>query len=391
MAKILDYFQRKSLSEKLVPPGVYHYISPPDDPRNYRLHLRVDSDGMGVLIINASTILHLNETGTIYAYFLVINKDPEDVASEMVKKYNIDFTQATQDYMDFNTRIQSIVNTPDLDPVMYLGIDRKKPFSGYIPAPYRLDCALTYELPEKDEPTQAPQERISKQLSLEEWLSVINTARDAGIPHIVFTGGEPTLSEFLPELLQQAENNNQVTGLLSDGIKLLNHKYLDHILSTGLDHLMLLLQPDQKESWQVLQKVIPEDLFVAVHLTITDQTFDQIRETIDRLVRLGVHGLSLSTSNPEKIDLVQMARDYSAEVKLELIWNLPVPYSASNPIAYETSNEEIREGAGRAWLYIEPDGDVLPAQGINNILGNIIQDPWESIWNNALTQKIAQS
>jgi MoaA/NifB/PqqE/SkfB family radical SAM enzyme len=31
-------------------------------------------------------------------------------------------------------------------------------------------------------------------------------------------------------------------------------------------------------------------------------------------------------------------------------------------------------------LYVEPDGDVLPAQGINQVLGNFLNDAWEKIW-----------
>jgi len=42
--------------------------------------------------------------------------------------------------------------------------------------------------------------------------------------------------------------------------------------------------------------------------------------------------------------------------------------------------EETSQGAGKAWLYVEPDGDVLPAQGINQVLGNMLIDPWEKIW-----------
>jgi MoaA/NifB/PqqE/SkfB family radical SAM enzyme len=41
------------------------------------------------------------------------------------------------------------------------------------------------------------------------------------------------------------------------------------------------------------------------------------------------------------------------------------------------------DGAGRAWLYVEPDGDVLPSQGIDRLLGNILRDPWSEIWRRA--------
>jgi len=63
-----------------------------------------------------------------------------------------------------------------------------------------------------------------------------------------------------------------------------------------------------------------------------------------------------------------------------LIWDLPVPYSRLNPIELELEEETSRfEGTGRAWLYVEPDGDVLPGQGINKVLGNLLTDPWEQV------------
>jgi MoaA/NifB/PqqE/SkfB family radical SAM enzyme len=64
---------------------------------------------------------------------------------------------------------------------------------------------------------------------------------------------------------------------------------------------------------------------------------------------------------------------------LELVWNLPVPYSARHPVALEVDDARM-EGAGRAWLYVEPDGDVRPAQGDPKVLGNLLRDPWEKIW-----------
>ena len=65
---------------------------------------------------------------------------------------------------------------------------------------------------------------------------------------------------------------------------------------------------------------------------------------------------------------------------LTLRWDLPVPYSAQNPVAHEAIEDDAPSGAGKAWLYVEPDGDVLPAQGLaDQVLGNFLKDPWEKI------------
>jgi len=49
----------------------------------------------------------------------------------------------------------------------------------------------------------------------------------------------------------------------------------------------------------------------------------------------------------------------------------------------EEAEEPLPEGAGRAWLYIEPDGDVLRQQGRVTVLGNAIHDNWGEIWEKA--------
>ena len=91
--------------------------------------------------------------------------------------------------------------------------------------------------------------------------------------------------------------------------------------------------------------------------------------------------LSASERNPTLARALSSARDHAAELDLRLIWDVPAPYSASNPIALVI--DEPTDGAGLAWMYVEPDGDVLPSQEINRVLGNMLTTPWEEIENNA--------
>jgi organic radical activating enzyme len=340
--------------------------------------LRLEDDGSGVLIINAATVLHLNQTGAEYAYYFVQNEPTDHVIQKITSRYNVNRDQAEQDYQNLIERIQTLINTPDLDPVTYLDFERREPFIGQISAPYRLDCALSYKLPSNVSPESAPSQRVSRELNTEEWQLIIDNAWKSGIPHIVFTGGEPTLRDDLPDLITHAESNGQVTGLLTDGLRLTDDDYLHTLLQTGLDHVMILFNPSDKTSWKAIQNTLDEDIFVAVHITVDDQ--NQIQDQIVKMANMGVKAISLSSKEPDMESTLEIVREQVAELNLELVWNLPVPYSAFNPIAFETEQEELRKGAGRAWLYIEPDGDVLPTQGENRILGNLLKDPWETIW-----------
>lgn len=365
-----------------IPAGVYHYQAPPDASFPYRLHLRLETNGQGILIVNAKTVLHLNQTAAEYAYHLIQQTSIEEIARQISTRYRVRSEQVINDYQDLIERLMTLINTPDLDPVTFLDFERQDPYSASLSAPYRLDCALTYKMEPDVAESSAPQERVKRELKTEEWCTILDKAWDAGIPHIIFTGGEPTLRSDLFELLNHAQALGQVTGLLTDGLRLADKKYLKQLLQSGLDHLMIILRPDLEKTWQALKIIMPEDLFTTVHLTIEKEDLTTIEKTLARLADMGVNSLSLSVVDARLNPTLQAVRQSAANKGLSLVWDLPVPYSSLHPVALELSNgEKPPEGAGKAWLYVEPDGDVLIGQGLPRVLGNLLVDPWESIWS----------
>jgi len=369
---------------ELLPAGVYHYQTPANAELQYRLHLRVEENGEGLLIINASTILHLNQTATEYAYHLIKETSLEDTAGLIANRYQISRADARQDFIDVSQKIMTLLEVPDLDPVSFLDFSRDDPYSGKPSAPYRLDCAITYKLSQKSEPDLAPVRRVDRELTTDEWLSIINRSWRAGIPHLIFTGGEPTLRDDLITLITQAEKNGQVTGLLSDGYRFSDAEFRNNILQSGLDHLLFVLSPNDKDSWDALEAILDEDLFTTVHITITPEASSRLSQIIQNCKELGANAISLSCSDPTNEALTQVlvgAQTLVADADLPLKWDLPVPYSAHNPISIEIENsQDLVTGAGKAWFYVEPDGDVLPGQGINQVRGNLLKDDWKQIW-----------
>jgi organic radical activating enzyme len=384
MNKITERLSSLFKPKQLIEAGVYHFQTPSDADLQYRLHLRINHQGEGVLIINASTILHLNQTATEYAYHIVQETSVEETASQIAQRYQVDQNQARTDYLDFREKIRTLLEIPDLDPVSFLDISREDPYSGTIEAPYRLDCALTYQLPEKSNPELAPIRRVDRELSTEEWMKIIDHAWQAGVPHLIFTGGEPTLRDDLIDLIKHAEKNGQVTGLLTDGYKLIDADFRHDLLQSGLDHLLFALSPSDKESWDALKAILDEDLHTTVHLTIKPDYLTKISRIFSDLKDFGANAVSLSiqTSGDQKMSqALADARTELADLGLPLKWDLPVPYSEHNPINIELEFEqEVPAGAGKAWYYVEPDGDLLPAQGINEVLGNLLTDDLNKLW-----------
>jgi organic radical activating enzyme len=379
--KIFNRLADQLSNVKPLPEGTHHMQAGPEDEKPYRLHLRLRKDGSGTLVVNAATILHLNPTAAEYAYHFIKGTPPEEAAKEISKRYRITRGAALEDYQDFMDRIQTLIDTPDLDPVSFLDFERVTPHSADLTAPVRLDCALTYKLPPETDAEYAPTKRVDRELTTEEWGQIMDIAWREGVPHITFTGGEPTLREDLPDLIAHAEMNGQVCGLLTDGLKLAEKSYLHVLLNTGLDHLLFLLQPDNKESWNALETIMPEDIFTTVHISVNKKTLKKMDEILQKLAELEVTSLSLGLADTSVRDSMVEALDRAANLGMQLAFDLPVPYSADNPVAFETAEDDIPSGAGKSWLYVEPDGDVLPAQGMaDQVLGNLLRDPWETIY-----------
>jgi hypothetical protein len=364
-----------------LPEGIYHMQAVAQDEKPFRLHLRLQKGGTGILILNASTVLQLNPTAAEYAFHMIQGAEAREAAKAIAGRYRITQAQALDDYNDFVERIQNLRDRTDLDPVSVLDFEQAQPNSADLTAPLRLDCALTYRLPDGADPLNAPIKRVDRELTTSEWQTVIDKAWAAGIPHIVFTGGEATLREDLPALIAHAEKNGQVTGLLTDGARLVDGAYLELLLQTGLDHLMIVLPTQAEPNWQSIQNVLVADIFLAIHMTITPENVSGARAMMDKLREAGVEAMSLSVSDPALHEQVSYLRDHAADINLRLIADLPAPYSSAHPVAIETADDSEPAGAGKAWLYVEPDGDVLPAQGMaDRILGNILREAWEKIY-----------
>ena len=380
--KIEQVFDNLFMKVRPVPAGMYQYQAPADAPLPYKWHLRVEADGTGMMVLNASTILHLNHTAVEYAYYLAQGKQKSEIIQLVADRYDVEKAQAEKDLDEFIDKVTLLIGSEDLDPETYLETARIAPHTNKLSAPLRIDCALTYRVSPGTASIVAPSERVTRELTTLEWETVLDSIWNAGVPHVVFTGGEPTLRADLPELIAKTERIGIVSGLLTDGIMLTNKKYLDTLLESGLDHIMLLADETSKDFWKALKLLMAADIAVTVHATMTKTNQADFNALLEKLFAEKVTSLSLSAEDESLSRQLDEASHKTAALGMRLVWDLPVPYSACHPVAFEQreAGNHMPEGAGKTWLYVEPDGDVLPAQGINRVMGNILRDPWSKIW-----------
>ncbi len=240
-------------------PGLYHYTRAHQDEKS-RIHLRLDPDGHGTLIVNANRILHLNPTAALMAFFVLEDIPDRDALRSIRQKYNVKDRQARLDLGTVRTQLEDLVRPDGSCPIHDLGLETIMPFSARPTAPYRLDLALTYRCNNDCAHCYNVQHTsfsnldagaglggvqvvgTKTELSTLAWMRVLDKAWELGIPHIIFTGGEPTLREDLPKLIAHAEQNGQITGLNTNARRLSDTHYVEQLVAAGLDHVQVTLE-----------------------------------------------------------------------------------------------------------------------------------------------------
>ena len=410
----LDWLKEWFSKQKPLAKGMYQYRTPPDAEERFRLHLRVEEDGYGILVINAAKVLHLNQTATEMAKMMIDEVQPEEAAQAIARRYHVKREQARTDYEELREKIFLLARTDEICPITYLDVQRIDPFKTPASAPYRMDFALTYACNNDCGHCYVGRPADFPQMGLAEWKQAIDTCWEVGIPHVTFTGGEATLSPHLRELIEYAEDVGLVTGLLTNGRKLADRAYLDGLLEAGLDHIQITLESHDQAvhdqmvcaegAWQEtvtgIRNSVDADVYLMTNTTLTDLNAPHIAATIDFIAGLGVRtvacngliyagkgrdvGIGIPEADLEPI--MTRVQEKAAEHDLRLIWYTPTRYCEFNPLEHDLGVKGC--SAARYNMCLEPNGDVLPCQSYFQSMGNILADPWEGIWDSALANSI---
>ena len=414
MSLFTDLFNRKS-SVANPKSGLYHYTRETDF-ENSRIHLRIDTDGHGTLIVNANSVMHLNPTAAFMAWLTLEGKTKEESVRALRSQYSVTRQQADFDISSFNFQFEELIRPDGACPVHELDLDMNMPFSARPSAPYRMDLAVTYRCNNDCAHCYNAREQNFPELSTEQWSNILDRLWELGIPHIVFTGGEATLRNDLPELIAHAESNGQITGLNTNARRLSDERYVQKLVDAGLDHVQVTVEScdegihDQmmrakgafRQTIAGLKNALNNNLYVMTNTTMLRTNVHTIPDTLDFLADIGVptiglnaliysgHGLTVGTGlrESELQPILDIATRKTAERGQRLIWYTPTQYCEFDP----TANNLGVKGCTAA-LYsmcIESNGNVLPCQSYYHPLGNILTDSWDSIWNHKLSVQLRE-
>ena len=248
----------------------------------------------------------------------------------------------------------------------------------------------------------------TEELTTEQWKEVLKRCRSAKIPQITFTGGEPTLRPDLVELVEAARWF--VTRLNTNG-RLLTADLCEKLHEASLDSVQITLYSADPavhnelvgaegfdDTVAGIRNALAAGLNCSVNTPLCARNRDY-RAALELLHSLGVRYVTCSGLIPsgsalgeastatalteaELADILREAAGFCREKGMELSFTSP------GQVAAETLREigilEIPScGACLSNMAVRPDGVVVPCQSwlSGPGLGNILETPWEKIWN----------
>jgi len=367
------FFPKPSEPPKPISPGLYHYMRSAGQesysPGAYtRFHLRIDPDGRGLLLANASAALHLSPSGVVIAKGLLDDLD-ENAILERLKAtfYGASEETMTRDLERVSAFIERLVAPGDNYPVMNLEDAVLTPYEAELMAPLQADVVM------------APLERL---------LSILEKLWQVNIPHVNFMMAPQDSTDDLVLAIERAEDLGMIAGVRGRATDLNSPSLVEQMAMAGLDHCNVLLataDPDLHDevlgsgdhalALAMFRDIKANEIAPVAEVPLLEDTLDLLVTTLDLLLQRDVSNVNFLAIAAEDEMLVE---ELASELDVRFIWQPPVQRDPELTVA-----EQLLVGprcTADVSVRIESNGDVIPPRGRNVAAGNILQDTWEDIW-----------
>jgi len=393
-------------------PGLYTYPITGDDGSRKRIHLRITQEGDGILFVDVTDVIHLHGVGTEIIKMALDGLDQRFATSLLRTKYRVKKSALRKDVQKAFHIIEHLLKDSDGCQTCALsGLLEQAPlFSLQTAAPYKVDVALTYGCNNQCPHCYNEASRLAMpSLPKSHWFRVFDKIVELGIPHVILTGGEATLHPDFLKIIEYADHLGLVVGLNSNGRYLSHAPFMEKVAEAGLNHVQITLGSCYKnvhdqmmgadsfdQTVQGIRTAISSGVHVITNTTLMRSNLGHIEQIIEFLYSLGIRTFAMNGmiyagggfDHPNAIlekelpAIIAKVRTLSDEYGMRFLWYTPTEYCRMSPIELDVGSKKCN--AGEYSICIEPNGDVLPCQSYYVSAGNILNDPWDQIWNNDL-------
>lgn len=250
-------------------------------------------------------------------------------------------------------------------------------------------------------------ERVNKELTTEQWVSVMEQAGEMGILQVHLSGGEPTARKDLEEIVAAAARSGLYSNLITAAVTLKRER-LERLKELGLDHVQISFQdvdPENAEriggypgatakKLEAANWVTDMGLPLTINAPIHRQNIHNVGRYIDLAVELGAQRLEIAhvqyygwaylnramlmptyEQTMQSVDVVEAARE---RLKGILTIDMVVPdYYAKRP-------KPCMGGWAKGFMNVTPAGKAMPCHAAESIpqltFDNVADRPLLDIW-----------
>lgn len=376
-------------SPSTVDSGLYHYMREANGTYT-RFHLRVETDGRGMLLANATAAARLSSSGVMIAKGLLDKKRDDEIIQQLKQNFRGATNEEMQADLERVAALLAILAAPgDNYPIVNFEDAEISPFEAELMAPFQADIPL------------APFERLAP---------ILDRLWEAGIPHAIILVDEKPVGQDLVHVVERAEDLGMIAGVRGRASDLSRDTLVTELAMAGLDHFNVIYASADSNLHDALlgqgdhQLVSP--LFASIHenevapvaeIPLIDKTSSLIslEDTLGEIQMAGIHNVNFwaiaapdemqdeeragaltSSAMPQAADIVE---EKANESEVRFIWQPPMLRDPSIAIG-----QQIRLGArcsSDVSIRVEPNGDVIPPRGPYVSAGNILHEDWETIWH----------
>ncbi|GAA4468055.1 pyrroloquinoline quinone biosynthesis protein PqqE [Phytohabitans houttuyneae] len=264
------------------------------------------------------------------------------------------------------------------------------------PVPAGMLAELTYRCPLHCTYCSNPLAPSGGELFTEDWLRVLDQARDLGVLQVHFSGGEPLLRTDLTALVARAHRLGLYSNLITSGIPM-SDAAIGSLAAAGLDHVQLSIQDAdpaagdavaglraharKREAAALVRRY---GLPLTVNVVLHAGNVDRLAEIADLAVGLGADRLELAHTQfygwawrnraalLPTADQLARADEAAAGVKERHGDRVEIVYVAAD--YHATRPKPCMRGWGRRQLVVAPDGGVLPCLSAAQLPGLDVVD-----------------
>lgn len=261
--------------------------------------------------------------------------------------------------------------------------------------PDQVTISITEDCPNNCIHCALPDSKHRAKLSPPTVKDVIDQVLDMGTTFVIFDGGEPLTYQGLETLIRYVDRKKAIAGMFTSGVGLTEEK-ARALKKAGLYSLTVSFDSAFEEKHDrirgregvfksavaAVKNGLSAGLLMNIYIVLSKENVDELDEIYALASELGVHELSFYEIVPTGRWLEHSSEILTSADLAKFDAFVARAEAKKGPRVFPIPQVMRTTGcmAGRKWLHVTPQGDVLPCACIPRSYGNIHSDKIKDVW-----------